>query len=62
MSRLLMTTKDVGKITGKERTAAQKLIGSIKKQLCKSRAERISVEEFSRFTGLSLELVMRVMG
>ena len=57
-----MTTKDVEKITGTARNAAQRLIVAIKRRFDKRRADRITVEEFCKYTGLSLELVIRVMG
>jgi hypothetical protein len=58
MSRLFMYTKDVQSLTGKGRTAAQKLIAVIKNRFSKTRHEQITVEEFCTHTGLKLDLVL----
>ncbi len=58
MSRLFMYTKDVQKLTGKGRTAAQKIIAVIKRRFSKSSREQITVEEFCKHTGLTLDLVL----
>lgn len=58
MSRLFIYTKDVQRITGKGRTAAQKLISIIKNKFSKTRSEQINVVEFCSHTGLPTRLVL----
>jgi hypothetical protein len=58
MSRLIIYTKDVQHLTGKGRTAAEKLIAAIKAKFNKPRAAPITVEEFCTHTGLGLNLVV----
>jgi len=58
MARLFVYTKDVQVLTGKGRTAAQKLIATIKAELNKGRKDLVTVEEFCRYTGLTLGLVL----
>ncbi len=58
MSRLFIYTKDVQVLTGKGRTAAHKLIMTIKKSLDKQKYLPLTVQEFCLYTGLSLDLVM----
>ena len=53
-----MNTKDVQSITGKGRTAAQKIVAAIKSRFSKTRAEQITVEEFCTHTGLKVDLVL----
>ncbi|PTS94652.1 hypothetical protein DBR11_22775 [Pedobacter sp. HMWF019] len=58
MARLFVYTKDVQVLTGKGRTAAQKLVAAIKAKLNKNRNDNLTVEEFCRYTGLTLGLVL----
>jgi hypothetical protein len=59
MSRLFIYTKDVQQLTGKGRTAAQKMIAIIKNKFSKTQYEQITVEEFCKHTGLNVELVLK---
>ncbi|WP_316812840.1 hypothetical protein [Pedobacter heparinus] len=58
MSRLFIYTKDVQLLTGKGRTAAQKLISVIKKRFNKGRYEQITVAQFCAHTNLDTKLVI----
>lgn len=56
-TRVVIYTKDVSNITGLGPRAARKLLSTIRKQLNKPRSGFITVEEFSRYTGIKEELV-----
>ena len=60
-TRVCMYPKDVQRIMGKEYTQARLYLIKIKKHLKKEDHQYISVEEFSKFSGLPLEEVLRCM-
>ncbi|SMC66270.1 hypothetical protein [Pedobacter africanus] len=57
MSRLLIYTKDVQRITGKGKTAAQNLITAIKRQLKIERYSTLTIREFCDYMRLDVEAV-----
>lgn len=59
MARLFIYTKDVQHLTGKGRTAAQRLIAAIKNKTCKTKHDQITIEEFCLHTGLNVDLVLK---
>jgi hypothetical protein len=59
--RVCMYPKDVQRIMGKEYTQARLYLIKIKKHLNKEDHQYISVEEFSKYTGLPIEEVLRCM-
>ena len=54
-----MYPKDVQRITGKTYTQSRLLLIKIKKHLNKENHQYVSVQEFSTYTGLPLEEVVR---
>jgi hypothetical protein len=59
--RVCMYPKDVQRIMGKEYTQARRYLIKIKKNLKKEEHQYISVEEFSKYSGLPIEEVLRCM-
>jgi hypothetical protein len=59
--RVCMYPKDVQRIMGKEYTQARRYLIKIKKHLNKQDHQYISVEEFSKYSGLPIEEVLRCM-
>jgi hypothetical protein len=57
-NRLVVYTKDVMNITGREKRTAQKLLARIREQYNKSRSDFITVEEFCTYTKLKIEQVL----
>ncbi|HMK06600.1 MAG TPA: hypothetical protein VK476_03660 [Flavobacterium sp.] len=60
-ARVCMYPKDVQRIMGKEYTQARLYLIKIKKHLKKESHQYVSVAEFSNYTGLPLEEVLRSM-
>jgi len=60
-NRVCMYPKDVQRIMGKEYTQARRYLIKIKKHLKKEDHQYVSVEEFSKYSGLPLEEVLRCM-
>ena len=60
-ARVCMYPKDVQRIMGKEYTQARRYLIKIKKHLNKEDHQYISVEEFSKYSGLPIEEVLRCM-
>ena len=58
-SRVCMYPKDVQRIMGKTYTQARLYLIKIKKHLKKDDHQFVSVEEFSRYTGLPIDEVVR---
>ena len=56
-----MYPKDVQRIMGKEYTQARRYLIKIKKHLNKEDHQYVSVEEFSKYSGLPIEEVIRCM-
>ncbi|MHA4893297.1 hypothetical protein ACXZ1K_00995 [Pedobacter sp. PWIIR3] len=61
MSRLFLTNKDVQKVIGKGQSAAQRMINLIKKKYARPKFDNITVVDFSNHTGLSVELILKVL-
>jgi hypothetical protein len=61
IARICMYPKDVQRIMGKEYTQARLYLIKIKKHLKKEDHQYVSVGEFSNYTGLPLEEVLRSM-
>ncbi len=61
ITRVCMYPKDVQRILGKEYTQARLYLIKIKKHLNKEDHQFISVEEFSKYSGLPVDEVMRCM-
>ena len=59
--RVCMYPKDAQRIMGKEYTQARRYLIKIKKHLNKQDHQYISVEEFSKYSGLPIEEVLRCM-
>ena len=59
--RVCIYPKDVQRIMGKEYTQARRYLIKIKIQLKKEKHQYISVEEFSNYSGLPIEEVLRSM-
>jgi hypothetical protein len=59
--RVCMCPKDVQRIMGKQYTQARLFLIKIKKHLNKEDHQYISAEEFSKYTGLPLEEILRCM-
>lgn len=59
--RVCMYPKDVQRIMGKEYTQARRYLITIKKHLKKQDHQYVSVEEFSKYSGLPLDEVLRSM-
>ena len=59
--RVCMYPKNVQRIMGKEYTQARLYLKKIKKHLNKEDHQYISVEEFSKYSGLPVEEVQRCM-
>ena len=59
--RVCMYPKDVQRIMGKEYTQARRYLIKIKKHLKKEDHQYVSVEEFSKYSGLPIEEVLRCM-
>lgn len=57
MSRLLIYTKDVQRITGKGKTAAHNLIAAIKQHLKIEKYAPLTIREFCEYTRLDVEAV-----
>lgn len=57
--RLCIYPKDVQCITGKSYRYSARLLQKIRTELKKDKNEFVSVEEFSKYTGLKLEQVER---
>lgn len=58
MSRLLLNNKDVQRITGKGRSAAQYLVSAIKLKINKSKYHQLTIHEFCEYMGLNMDLVL----
>ena len=59
--RVCIYPKEVQRIMGKEYTQARRYLIKIKIQLKKEKHQYISVEEFSNYSGLPIEEVLRSM-
>lgn len=59
--RVCMYPKDVQRIMGKEYTQARLYLIKIKKHLKKEDHQYVSVEEFSKYSGLPVEEIIRCM-
>lgn len=60
-ARVCMYPKDVQRIMGKEYTQARRYLIKIKKHLGKENHQYVSVEEFSKYSGLPVEEILRCM-
>ena len=56
-NRIVIYTKDVINITGKKEQTSRKLLKKIRKHLGKSPKDYITIEEFSKFTKISVEAI-----
>lgn len=61
MGRLILSNKDVQEIIGKGPSAAQALIKKVKDKYAKPKFTQVTVEEFCGFTGMSIDLVLRML-
>ena len=59
--RIVIYTKDVINITGKKDRAARKLLRAIRTSLNKSTKDYVTVDEFSKYTGIKEELIFRFL-
>jgi hypothetical protein len=57
LTRVVVYPKDVSRITGKSERYGRKLIRTIKEANEKEAHQFVSLEEFSDYTGLPLELI-----
>jgi hypothetical protein len=57
MQRLVVYPKDVQRITGKSEKYSRRLIKKLKEANGKAQHQFISIEEFAKYTGLSIELI-----
>ncbi len=57
LERVCVYPKDVQRITGKSERYGRMLLKKIKVKLSKEEHQFISVEEFSQYTGLKIEVV-----
>lgn len=57
LKRAIIYPKDVQRITGKSERYGRKLIRDIKDHLKKDEHQFITIDEFSEFTGIDLELI-----
>lgn len=57
LNRVVVYPKDVQRITGKSERYGRKLLSKIKECYDKERHQYVSIEEFSEYTGLPVELV-----
>jgi len=59
LTRIIIYPKDVQRITGKSERYGRKLINRIKLKNAKEKHHFVSIEEFSEYTGLSVELIKK---
>lgn len=57
LERVSVYPKDVQRITGKSKPYGRMLLKKIKVNLSKEEHQFVSVEEFSQYTGLKVELI-----
>ena len=59
--RICLVPKDVAILTGRSEGYARRLVRSIKRNIGKSRADLLTVEEFCHFTRMNSEEVSRAI-
>jgi hypothetical protein len=59
--RICIYPKDVQNITGRKEKTARRLLNKIKLQLGKPEEGFVTVQEFSQFTGITMEEVSRFL-
>ena len=57
LERVCVYPKDVQRITGKSERYARMLLKKIKVKLSKEEHQFVSIEEFSQYTGLKIEVI-----
>lgn len=57
LDRVCVYPKDVQRITGKSERYGRMLLKKIKTKLSKEEHQFISIEEFSQYTGLKIEVI-----
>ncbi|MBN2166740.1 MAG: hypothetical protein JW717_10720 [Marinilabiliaceae bacterium] len=61
MSRVCIYPKDVQRITGKSEKSGQRLLKRIKEELGKEDHQFITTDEFSKYTGISKEIIVKYL-
>lgn len=57
LERVCVYPKDVQRITGKSERYGRMLLKKIKEKLSKEEHQFVSIEEFSQYTGLKVEVI-----
>ena len=58
-TRIIVYPKDVQRITGRSEKYGRILLKKIKQEFSKKDHQFVTVEEFSQYTGLSMEVIQR---
>ena len=58
-TRIIVYPKDVQRITGRSEKYGRILLKKIKQEFSKKEHQFVTVEEFSQYTGLSMEMIQR---
>ena len=58
-TRIIVYPKDVQRITGRSEKYGGILLKKIKQEFSKKEHQFVTVEEFSQYTGLSMEMIQR---
>jgi hypothetical protein len=59
LSRIILSTKDIQRITGRSERQSRAILAAVRKALGKKPRQHVSVQEYCRYTGLPEEDVVR---